>query len=188
MENFVCSVNSHLTTRQENERLKGIMARIESYDVVVRQNLYLFCCCTTTKKKSVGEMFEWRFVFGGVSFVLPFILSFNCRHFMEIYFYWFLVFWNITPYIRHKPGMFTSSLTCWLLYTHTLGLFPYQEPLLEMVSDRNNKNNLLCSRDLKALGDTNKFSTLPDKFMTRNELWKSYYWFFSLVKHYISVH
>jgi hypothetical protein len=28
-------VNSHLTTRQENERLKGIMARIESYDVVV---------------------------------------------------------------------------------------------------------------------------------------------------------
>lgn len=35
MENFVCSVNTHLTTRQENERLKGIMARIESYDVVV---------------------------------------------------------------------------------------------------------------------------------------------------------
>lgn len=36
VENFVCSVNSHLTTRQENERLKGIMARIESYDVVVK--------------------------------------------------------------------------------------------------------------------------------------------------------
>jgi pleckstrin domain-containing family G protein 5 len=33
----VCSVNSHLTTRQENERLKGIMARIESYDVVVSE-------------------------------------------------------------------------------------------------------------------------------------------------------
>lgn len=31
----MCSVNSHLTTRQENERLKGIMARIETYDVVV---------------------------------------------------------------------------------------------------------------------------------------------------------
>lgn len=31
----MCSVNSHLTMRQENERLKGIMARIESYDVVV---------------------------------------------------------------------------------------------------------------------------------------------------------
>jgi hypothetical protein len=35
VDEFVCSVNSHLTTRQENERLKGIMARIESYDVVV---------------------------------------------------------------------------------------------------------------------------------------------------------
>lgn len=35
VENFVCSVNSHLTTRQENERLKGIMARIDSYEVVV---------------------------------------------------------------------------------------------------------------------------------------------------------
>lgn len=35
VEDFVCSVNSHLTTRQENERLKGIMARIECYDVVV---------------------------------------------------------------------------------------------------------------------------------------------------------
>lgn len=35
VDDFVCSVNSHLTTRQENERLKGIMARIESYDVVV---------------------------------------------------------------------------------------------------------------------------------------------------------
>lgn len=33
---FVVSVNSHLTDRQKNERIKGIMARIESYDVVVR--------------------------------------------------------------------------------------------------------------------------------------------------------
>lgn len=35
VDDFVCSVNSHLTTRQENERLRGIMSRIESYDVVV---------------------------------------------------------------------------------------------------------------------------------------------------------
>lgn len=42
VENFVCSVNAHLTTRQENERLKGIMARIESYDVVVCLSLFLF--------------------------------------------------------------------------------------------------------------------------------------------------
>lgn len=35
VEDFVCSVNAHLTTRQENERLKGIMARIDAYDVVV---------------------------------------------------------------------------------------------------------------------------------------------------------
>lgn len=42
VENFVCSVNAHLTTRQENERLKGIMARIESYDVVVCFSLFLF--------------------------------------------------------------------------------------------------------------------------------------------------
>ncbi|KAG4069026.1 hypothetical protein HA402_008337 [Bradysia odoriphaga] len=41
VENFVCSVNSHLTTRQENERLKGIMARIESYDVVDSNNEHL---------------------------------------------------------------------------------------------------------------------------------------------------
>ncbi|XP_020716607.1 uncharacterized protein LOC101462259 [Ceratitis capitata] len=38
VENFVFSVNSHLTTRQENERLKGVMARIESYDVVDTNN------------------------------------------------------------------------------------------------------------------------------------------------------
>lgn len=37
VDEFVCSVNSHLTTRQENERLNGLMARIESYDVVVRK-------------------------------------------------------------------------------------------------------------------------------------------------------
>ncbi|XP_055620275.1 uncharacterized protein LOC129764804 isoform X5 [Toxorhynchites rutilus septentrionalis] len=34
VEEFVAGVNSHLTTRQENERLKGINARIESYEVV----------------------------------------------------------------------------------------------------------------------------------------------------------
>ncbi|XP_061390072.1 mucin-3B-like, partial [Musca vetustissima] len=40
-ENFVFSVNNHLTTRQENERLKGVMARIESYDVVDTNNEHL---------------------------------------------------------------------------------------------------------------------------------------------------
>lgn len=40
-ENFVFSVNNHLTTRQENERLKGVMARIESYDVVVHILFFL---------------------------------------------------------------------------------------------------------------------------------------------------
>ncbi|XP_019892308.1 uncharacterized protein LOC101900908 isoform X1 [Musca domestica] len=40
-EHFVCSVNNHLTTRQENERLKGVMARIESYDVVDTNNEHL---------------------------------------------------------------------------------------------------------------------------------------------------
>ncbi|KAH8270040.1 hypothetical protein KR018_003063 [Drosophila ironensis] len=38
VENFVCSVNNHLTMRQENERLKGVMVRIESYDVVDTNN------------------------------------------------------------------------------------------------------------------------------------------------------
>lgn len=40
VENFVGSVNNHLTMRQESERLKGVMARIESYDVVV--NIYSY--------------------------------------------------------------------------------------------------------------------------------------------------
>jgi len=35
VESFVGSVNNHLTMRQESERLKGVMARIESYEVVV---------------------------------------------------------------------------------------------------------------------------------------------------------
>ena len=39
VEDFVCSVNAHLTTRQENERLKGIMARIDAYDVVVNSDI-----------------------------------------------------------------------------------------------------------------------------------------------------
>ncbi|XP_064541067.1 uncharacterized protein LOC135430351 isoform X10 [Drosophila montana] len=38
VENFVGSVNNHLTMRQESERLKGVMARIESYDVVDTNN------------------------------------------------------------------------------------------------------------------------------------------------------
>ncbi|XP_033242486.1 uncharacterized protein LOC108151004 isoform X3 [Drosophila miranda] len=38
VENFVGSVNNHLTMRQENERLKGVMVRIESYDVVDTNN------------------------------------------------------------------------------------------------------------------------------------------------------
>ncbi|KAL5290937.1 PLEKHG5 family protein [Megaselia abdita] len=41
VETFVCSVNTHLTTRQENERLKGVMARIEFYDVVETTNEHL---------------------------------------------------------------------------------------------------------------------------------------------------
>jgi pleckstrin domain-containing family G protein 5 len=35
VDDFVYGVNNHLTTRQETERLKGIMSRIDSYDVVV---------------------------------------------------------------------------------------------------------------------------------------------------------
>lgn len=42
VENFVGSVNNHLTMRQESERLKGVMARIESYDVVVNTQCELF--------------------------------------------------------------------------------------------------------------------------------------------------
>lgn len=42
VENFVGSVNNHLTMRQESERLKGVMARIESYDVVVNIECELF--------------------------------------------------------------------------------------------------------------------------------------------------
>lgn len=40
VDDFVVSVNSHLTDRQKNERIKGIMARIEAYDVVVRSSIY----------------------------------------------------------------------------------------------------------------------------------------------------
>lgn len=43
VENFVGSVNNHLTMRQESERLKGVMARIESYDVVVNIWIHYFC-------------------------------------------------------------------------------------------------------------------------------------------------
>jgi pleckstrin domain-containing family G protein 5 len=38
VEVFVAGVNNHLTTRQENERLKGINCRIDSYDVVETNN------------------------------------------------------------------------------------------------------------------------------------------------------
>uniref|UniRef100_A0A182S8S2 DH domain-containing protein n=1 Tax=Anopheles maculatus TaxID=74869 RepID=A0A182S8S2_9DIPT len=38
VEEFVAGVNSHLTTRQESERLKGINARIDSYEVVDSNN------------------------------------------------------------------------------------------------------------------------------------------------------
>lgn len=38
VEEFVAGVNAHLTTRQENERLKGINARIDSYEVVESNN------------------------------------------------------------------------------------------------------------------------------------------------------
>uniref|UniRef100_A0A1B0ACS0 Uncharacterized protein n=1 Tax=Glossina pallidipes TaxID=7398 RepID=A0A1B0ACS0_GLOPL len=40
-ENVVFSVNNHLTTRQDNERSKGVMARIQSYDVVETNNEHL---------------------------------------------------------------------------------------------------------------------------------------------------
>lgn len=35
VDEFVFGVNSYLTTRQETERLKGILARIEGYEAVV---------------------------------------------------------------------------------------------------------------------------------------------------------
>lgn len=35
VDGFVYGVNKHLTERQETERLRGIMSRIDSYDVVV---------------------------------------------------------------------------------------------------------------------------------------------------------
>uniref|UniRef100_A0A2M4CSM2 Putative guanine nucleotide exchange factor n=1 Tax=Anopheles darlingi TaxID=43151 RepID=A0A2M4CSM2_ANODA len=38
VEEFVAGVNAHLTTRQESERLKGINARIDCYDVVEANN------------------------------------------------------------------------------------------------------------------------------------------------------
>jgi hypothetical protein len=55
VDDFVCSVNSHLTTRQENERLKGIMSRIESYDVVVS---FTFKRSQTFHSQTSVEVFE----------------------------------------------------------------------------------------------------------------------------------
>ena len=51
MESFVSHVNSHLRQRQENERLKTIIARIDSYEPVV--SLYPF---TYTKASFFLEM------------------------------------------------------------------------------------------------------------------------------------
>lgn len=65
MEVFVAGVNNHLTTRQENERLKGINARIESYDVVdsnnenldkmVRQYSSMFDLCLPMQGSNEGR-------------------------------------------------------------------------------------------------------------------------------------
>ncbi|XP_070495014.1 uncharacterized protein [Chironomus tepperi] len=65
VDEFVCSVNSHLTTRQENERLKGIMARIESYDVVdsnnesleklIKQYSQMFDLCAPMKGCAISQ-------------------------------------------------------------------------------------------------------------------------------------
>lgn len=41
VDQFVNNVNSTLQQRQDHERLKGIIARIESYDVVVSGGTYL---------------------------------------------------------------------------------------------------------------------------------------------------
>lgn len=64
VEDFVCSVNAHLTTRQENERLKGIMARIESYDIVVsvllNNNHVNICTCHVY---DIYDFFLFLFVF-----------------------------------------------------------------------------------------------------------------------------
>ncbi|XP_055387911.1 pleckstrin homology domain-containing family G member 5 [Condylostylus longicornis] len=72
VENFVYSVNNHLSTRQENERLKGIMARIESYDVVETNNEQL-----EKLVKQYSQMFDLCAPMKGCS-------SQHCRHlFME---------------------------------------------------------------------------------------------------------
>ncbi|XP_065085711.1 pleckstrin homology domain-containing family G member 5 isoform X1 [Ochlerotatus camptorhynchus] len=65
VEVFVAGVNNHLTTRQENERLKGINARIESYDVVdsnnenldkmVRQYSSMFDLCLPMQGSTEGR-------------------------------------------------------------------------------------------------------------------------------------
>lgn len=47
VDDFVVSVNSHLTDRQKNERIKGIMARIESYEAVV---------CISTNNESLEKL------------------------------------------------------------------------------------------------------------------------------------
>ena len=44
VEAFVSHVNSHLRQRQENERLKTIIARIDSYEPVVSLNSNVLEC------------------------------------------------------------------------------------------------------------------------------------------------
>lgn len=63
VEDFVCSVNAHLTTRQENERLKGIMARIESYDVVVSMEIIFSITFTITSSFNTMMLFFFIILF-----------------------------------------------------------------------------------------------------------------------------
>ncbi|XP_023173166.2 uncharacterized protein LOC111601002 isoform X4 [Drosophila hydei] len=66
VENFVGSVNNHLTMRQESERLKGVMARIESYDVVdtnnevldklIKQHSQMFDLCAPMRGCPVNQV------------------------------------------------------------------------------------------------------------------------------------
>ena len=75
MEAFVSHVNSHLRQRQENERLKTIIARIDSYEPVVSLHIfyvkleasfYLEMCMSSGGSrnfyvKSAGEKKGWHF-------------------------------------------------------------------------------------------------------------------------------
>lgn len=56
VDDFVNSVNHTLKQKQDNERLKGIIARIESYDIVVSNfaNKHL-------KKTATSDQIHLRF-------------------------------------------------------------------------------------------------------------------------------